>query len=310
MPVRRTRPIRLVALASVALIGLVPAQVGSAAVPPAPTLAGCPMLPSTNVWNKPVDRLPVAANSSRMIAAIGATARLHPDFSDEGGYGIPFNIVGTSTPRSTVDFYYPDESDRVGYPIPAAPKIEDGSDRHILLLERNACRLYELYDATRSGGAWSAGSGATWSLRSNALRPATWTSADAAGLPILPGLVRFDEVAAGAIRHAIRFTAPSTCNGYIYPARHEAGSGSCALKPPMGLRIRLKAGVNVTRYGPQARVILTALKKYGAILADNGSPLYITGAPDSGWDDDVLHALEGIRGSDFEVVDTSALRNG
>jgi hypothetical protein len=287
-----------------------PAPTGSAPAGTGPTIGGCPLLPVTNVWNKPVDTLPVRSDSATMIAAIGATAGLHPDFSNEGGYGIPFNIVGSSTPRSTVTFEYDDESDHVGYPIPASPKIESGSDRHILMVDADACRLYELYAAERSDTGWSAGSGATWDLRSDALRPAGWTSADAAGLPILPGLVRAEEVLAGAIRHAIRFTAPATCDGYIYPARHEAGSGSCATKPPMGLRLRLKASVDISGYGPQARVILAALKTYGMILADNGSPLYITGAPDARWDDDVLHALHGINGTDFEVVDTSSLVNG
>ena len=178
------------------------------------------------------------------------------------------------------------------------------------MINTDACRLYELFEATQSSGAWSAGSGATWDMRSNALRPDGWTSADAAGLPIFPGLVRYDEVAAGAILHALRFTAPSTCAGHVYPARHDAGSGSCALKPPMGLRVRLKASVDISGYGTQARVVLTALKRYGMILADNGSPWYVTGAPDTSWNDDVLHALGQIHGSDFDVVDTSGLVNG
>jgi hypothetical protein len=245
-----------------------------------------------------------------MIAAIGATASLHPDFSNEGHYGIPFNVVTSATPRSTVRFDYDDQSDHVRYPIPAHPKIEDGSDRHILMLDTSACRLYELYDAERNGSSWTAGSGATWNLRSNALRPADWTSADAAGLPILPGLARTDEVLAGAIRHALRFTAPSTCAGFIYPARHEAGSGSCSSRPPMGLRLRLKASVDISGFGTQARVILQALKTYGMLLADNGSALYVSGTPDSRWNDDVLHALGRIKGSDFEVVDTNRFVNG
>ncbi|HEY6058512.1 MAG TPA: hypothetical protein VIV06_10795, partial [Candidatus Limnocylindrales bacterium] len=178
------------------------------------------------------------------------------------------------------------------------------------MVDTTACQLYELFDAQVASGAWTAGSGATWDLRSNALRPDGWTSADAAGLPILPGLVRYDEVVAGAINHAIRFTAPRTCAGYIYPARHQAGSGSCATYPPMGLRLRLKASVDVSGFGTQARVVLGALKRYGMILADNGSPFYITGAPDAGWNDDVLHALGQIHGSDFEVVDTSGLVSG
>jgi len=274
-----------------------------------PSVGGCPVFPATNVWNRRVDTLPVRSDSAAMIGAIGATAGLHPDFSNAGGYGIPFNVVGSTTPRSSVSFYYPDESDNVGYPIPAAPLVEGGSDRHILMVDTDACRLYELYDASQSGSGWNAGSGATWDLRSNALRPAGWTSTDAAGLPIFPGLIRYDEVAAGAINHAIRFTAPSTCAGYIYPARHQAGSGSCTTKPPMGLRLRLKASVNIAGYGTQARVILTALKTYGMILADNGSPFYITGAPDTHWNDDVLHALGQIKGTDFEAVDTTGLVN-
>ncbi len=287
-----------------------PTPIGTLNQRPAASLAGCPMFPASNVWNKPVTGLPKASNSATMINAIGAAAHLHPDFSDAGNYGIPFNLVGTSTPRSTVAFVYDDESDHIGYPIPASPKIEGGSDRHILMLDRDACRLYELFAASKSGGSWSAGSGATWNLYSNALRPAGWTSADAAGLPILPGLVRYDEVALGEIRHAIRFTAPSTCDGYRYPARHEAGSGSCATKPPMGLRVRLKASVSISGYGPQARIILMALKTYGMILSDNGSAWYITGAPNAGWDDDQLHDLHGIDGTDFEVVDTTGFVNG
>jgi hypothetical protein len=252
----------------------------------------------------------VRPESGVLIASIGATAGLHPDFSSEGGYGIPFNLVTSATPRSTVVFAYDDESDHVGYPIPAGPLQEAGSDAHILMIDTSACRLHELYAADRSGSTWTAGSGATWDLRANTLRPAGWTSADAAGLPILPGLIRHDEVAAGAIRHALRFTAPSTCDGYVYPARHQAGSGSCSVKPPMGLRLRLKAGVNTSGYGAQARVILEALSTYGMILADNGSPFYLTGVPDTHWDDDVLHALGTIKGSDFEVVDTTGFVNG
>jgi hypothetical protein len=257
-----------------------------------------------------VDTLPVAANSAAMVAAIGLGPSLHPDFSNAGGYGIPYNVVGAATPRSTVSFQWPDESDPGPYPIPASPKIEGGSDRHILMIDTDACTLSELYAATKQGTAWSAGSGAIWDLRSNALRPDGWTSADAAGLPIFPGLVRYPEVAAGAIKHAIRFTAPSTCAGYIYPARHQAGDGSCNANPPMGLRVRLKADVDISGFGPQSQVILTALKRYGMLLADNGSPWYITGAPSTHWDDDELHDLGQLDGSSFEVVDTSGFVNG
>jgi hypothetical protein len=245
-----------------------------------------------------------------MAAAIGLDRSLLPDFSNAGGYGIPYNVVGASTPRSSVAFEYDDESDHVGYPIPPNPKIEGGSDRHLLMVETTECRLYELFAASLSGGAWQAGSGATWDLRSNALRPETWTSADAAGLPILAGLARHEEVVSGEIRHALRFTAPRTCDGYVYPARHEAGSGSCATYPPMGLRVRLRSDVDLSPYGPQARVVLVALQRYGAILADNGSAWYVTGAPSTNWDDDDLHDLHAIDGADFEVVDTTGFVNG
>jgi hypothetical protein len=268
-------------------------------------LSHCQIFPANNQWNEPVDSLPVASDSATMVAAIGSTVGLHPDF-DAIGDGIPYNIVGSATLHSTVTFKYNSESDHVGYPIPSKPKIEGGSDRHLLMVDTNACKLYELFDATSSGG-WHAGSGATWSLKSNAVRPAGWTSADAAGLPILPGLARYDQVAAGAIRHALRFTASSSCAGYLYPARHEAGSGSCSVEPPMGLRVRLKASFDISGFSAQTRVVLQALKTYGMILADNGSPWYISGAPDSRWDDDGLHHLNQVKGSDFEVVDTSGL---
>ncbi len=269
-----------------------------------PPLSHCPIFPASNPWNERVDTLPVAGDSAAMIAAIGAGVGVHPDFDTSPGDGIPYNIVGTSTPRSTVTFQYSSESDRVGYPIPSKPKIEGGSDRHLLMVDTNACRLYELFDATYSSGRWHAGSGATWSLASNALRPAGWTSADAAGLPILPGLARYDQVASGVIRHALRFTAPDSCAGYVYPARHEAGSGSCSVEPPMGLRVRLKASFDISHFSAQTRVILQALKTYGMILADNGSPWYISGAYSPSWDDDGLHNLNQVKGSDFEVVVT------
>jgi hypothetical protein len=275
--------------------------------------APCTLFPSTNVWNKRIDALPVASNSATMINAIGASGSLHPDFSSLDwnggvGYGIPYNVVSSSTPRYPVSFDYDDESDAGPYPIPSNPKIEGGSDAHLLSWDTESCMLYEIFDASKSGGQWYGGSGAIWDLRSNALRPDGWTSADAAGLPILPGLARYPEVAAGAIRHALRFTAPRTCSNHVYPARHDAGSYSCSSYPPMGLRLRLKASVDISGYGPQARVILTALKQYGMLLADNGSAWYVTGAPHASWNDDDLHGLGGIKGSDFEVVDTTSFR--
>jgi hypothetical protein len=247
-----------------------------------------------------------------MIAAIGNGASLHPDFSSLAwnggkGYGIPLNKVDSSTPTYHVSFHWAGESDPGPYPIPANPKIEGGSDAHLLLWDTQGCDLYEIFKADKSGGQWYGGSGAIWNLNSNQLRPNGWTSADAAGLPILPGLARWDEVADGAIRHALRFTAPDTCSGHIWPARHDAGSGSCSVNPPMGLRVRLKADVDISGFGPQARVILIALKRYGMLLADNGSAWYVTGAPNANWNDDDLHDLGQIDGSDFEVVDTSSM---
>ncbi len=300
---RATRPI------GARPVRTIPGRIG----PPPPSVPGapaCPIFPATNVWNVRIDGRPKASNSSTMIAAIGLDRGLHMDFGSYAGYGIPYQVVTASTPRSDVTFEYDDESDHVGYPIPANPKIEGGSDRHILMVDRDACRLYELFAAVKSGGAWSAGSGATWDLRSNALRPAGWTSADAAGLPILPGLVRYDEVAAGVIRHALRFTTDRTRKAYLYPARHHASSSTSSSLPPMGLRVRLKASYATSGFSPQARVIAEALKRYGMILADNGSPWYISGASDPAFDDDVLHELDVITGRDLEVVDTGGLING
>jgi hypothetical protein len=278
----------------------------------APTLPGipdCSVFPGSNVWNRRVDGLPVRTDSATLAATIGLTRRLHMDFGSYAGYGIPYNVVDASTPRRTVVFDYDDESDHVGYPIPASPLIEGGpgadGDRHILLVDEDACRLYELFAARLVSGTWHAGSGATWDLTSNALRPAGWTSADAAGLPILPGLIRYDEVAAGEIAHALRFTAPRTRTGYLYPARHQAGESGSASLPPMGLRMRLKASANLTGLSPHARTIAIALQRYGIILADNGSPWYVTGVSDARFDDDVLHQLDRFTGASFEAVDTT-----
>jgi hypothetical protein len=285
-----------------------PPTPGPTPVPtPPPAAAPCYVFPSSNVWNRDVSGLPVASNSAAMVSAIGIDSHLHPDF-DAVGDGIPYNIVTSSTPTYTVAFEYADESDPGPYPIPSSPRIEGGSDAHLLAIDVNQCKLWELYAVRAVGSGWAAGSGAYFDLRSNALRPEGWTSADAAGLPIFPGLVRHEEVVSGSINHAIRFTAPHTC-GYIYPARHLTAS-PCSNLPPMGLRVRLKASVDISGFGPDARVVLTALKRYGMILADNGSPWYITGTPDSRWNDDEFHQLQNLTGADFEVVDTSGLRNG
>jgi len=297
------------ALGAVAAAALSVVAVLAAQPAPPPWAPHCTIFPSGNVWNRPVTGLPVARDSQQLLASIGLGSHLHPDFSDHGAYGIPFNVVTNRTPRYRVAFQYRAESDPGPYPIPARPKIEGGSDRHLILINRDTCRLYELYAATRVGNRWTAGSGAIWNLTSNALRPAGWTSADAAGLPILPGLVRYDEIARGAILHALRFTAPVTRRAFIYPARHQAGSTSSPDAPPMGLRIRLKRSVSLAGFAPEVRVILVALRDYGMILADNGSPLYISGVPDPRWNDDQLHQLSRLTGADFEVVDTSGLRN-
>jgi len=308
MPDVRPARAALVVLAMQLLVAAaVPAAAHGAG---APRLGGCPVFPASNVWNQRVDALPVRDDSETLKRSIGLAAHLHPDFGAWQGYGIPFNIVSRQTRRVAVKFLWPAESDRIRYPIPRKVKREGGSDRHILMLDRTRCRLYELFAARRQNGSWRAGSGATWNLRSNQLRPSGWTSADAAGLPILPGLVRFAEVRRGHIGHALRFTAPQTRRAFIYPARHYASDDDDVALPPMGLRVRLKADVDISGYPYQARVILQALKEYGMILADNGSPWYVTGAPHPRWNDDALHTLHDIKGSDLEVVDTDGLRNG
>jgi hypothetical protein len=286
--------------AFVALLLLVfPSVAAASRLPGAPN---CPVFPADNAWNRDVSSLPVAADSDTLIASIGLDRALHPDFSNQGRYGIPFNVVRGTQNKLRVRFQYADESDRGPYPVPARPRIEGGSDRHMLIVDRDRCRLYELFAAKKAGGRWTAGSGAIFNLRSNALRPLGWTSADAAGLPIFPGLARAHEVRAGRIDHALRFTAPRTRRAFVFPARHQAGSSDDPALPPMGLRVRLKASVNISGFGPQSRVVLQALKTYGMILADNGSPWYVTGAPSSAWDDDDLHALGTITGAKFEVV--------
>ena len=282
----------------------------SAGPPSLPGARGCPIFPASNVWNTPVDQLPVAADSATLIDSIGRDRGLHADFGHELRYGIPYNIASKWTPRVKVSFEYADESDRVRYPIPPHPRQEGGGDAHIIVVDRNRCRLTELYAAERVNGRWKAGSGASWNLRSNRLRPDGWTSADAAGLPILPGLVRYDEVARGEIRHAIRFTAEQTRNAHIYPSRHDAGSSDDPALPPMGARVRLRASYDISKLPRQARVIAKAMQVYGMILADNGSNWYFSGASDRHFNDDTLHALDVITGKDFEVVDTSKLRSG
>jgi hypothetical protein len=302
---------RLLALPLLAAL-LLAAGAQAASAPSAATLAGCPLFPADNAWNRRVDALPVAADSATLIRSIGLDAGFHADFGsglwDGGPIGIPYTVVGGDQARVPVQFDYADESDRGPYPVPPNAPIEGGrnadGDRHVLLVDRAACKLYELYDAHPRGGgsSWEAGSGAIWDLRTNRLRPKGWTSADAAGLPILPGLARYDEVAAGAIAHALRFTAPRTRTSFVWPARHQAGESSSRALPPMGLRVRLKRGVSLRGLPKQAKVVAVAMKRYGLMLADNGSPWYVGGAPDPRWDNDQLHALDRLTGRDFEVV--------
>jgi hypothetical protein len=277
---------------------------------PGASLNGRRPFPDDNAWNTPIDQTPVDPNSDALIASIGAGAALHPDFGaayNGGPFGIPYVVIDSTMPRVPVSFDYADESDPGPYPIPRNAPIEGGAgstgDRHVLVLDRDRWMLYELFAAYPAGVGWHAGSGAVFDLSSNALRPAGWTSADAAGLPIFPGLVRYDEVVeVGAIRHALRFTAQRTRRGYIAPARHFASSDTSLTRPPMGMRVRLKASVDISSYPASARVILQALKTYGMILADNGSNWFLSGVPDARWNDTELNTLKQITGSNFEVV--------
>jgi hypothetical protein len=273
----------------------------------------CPIFPKTSPWNQRVDRLPVAANSDAIVHSIGPDETLHADFGSglwEGGpIGIPITVVRRSQRKVRVAFEYADESDRGPYPIPRGVKIEGGrrsdGDRHALILDRDSCRLYELFALyPTTGGGWRAGSGAIWNLRTNRLRPAGWTSADAAGLPILPGLARYDEVARGRIDHALRFTVRRTRRAYVWPARHYASDSNDPNLPPMGLRLRLKASYPTSGFPRQARIVLEALKRYGMLVSDNGSDWFISGAPDRRWSNEQLHTLHRVPGSAFEVVQT------
>ncbi len=300
---------RLVLLAVLAAAVLTPGALAA----PLPEAPGCPVFPASSVWNKPVNKLPLQKNSAAIVKAIGAGLNVHADFGsglwDGGPIGIPVTVVDSAQPKSPVDFHYDEESDPGPYPIPTDVAIEGGpaadGDRHAIIVDRDSCTLYELFDLHP---AWDAGSGAIWNMRSNALRPRGWTSADAAGLPILAGLARYDEVASGVINHALRFTVKRSRRAFIYPARHFASSYTSPSLPPMGLRLRLRANFPVASFPPQARVVLRALKRYGMIVADNGSSWYISGVPDPGWNNDQLHTLHRVKGSDFRVVNTSKLR--
>ena len=305
---RRTLPLLAGALA----LGVAAASAGKVA-----GVAACPVFPATSPWNQRVDKLPVAPNSDRIVAAIGADDNVHADFGsglwDGGPIGIPITVVGKAQAKSRVAFEYASESDKGPYPIPANVAIEGGrnadGDRHALIVDRDSCRLYELFALyPTAGGGWRAGSGAIFDLRSNRQRPAGWTSADAAGLAILPGLARWEDVARGRIDHALRFTVQDTRRAYVWPARHFASDKTDPSLPPMGLRFRLKRSYPIAGFPRQARIVLQALKEYGMIVADNGSNWYLSGAPSPKWSNDQLRTLHRVPGSAFEVVDGTKLR--
>jgi hypothetical protein len=290
------------------------AQISGAVVAtaPGPHEYSCPIFPASNPLNREITHAPVDPRSAAYIAAIGAGGHLHPDFGTEPGYGIPYVVVGPSQPKVPIDFTeYGEESEPGPYPIPAGAPVEgagEEGDRHVIVLQTGSCRLYELYGASRHGAGWQAGSGAVFNLRSNALRPEGWTSADAAGLPIFPLLVRYPEVQSGQIDHALRVTVEQTQRGYIHPATHYASSSSDPNLPPMGLRLRLKASFSLAGYHGESLVVLRALKRYGLIVADNGSSWYITGAPNPHWNDENLEELKRVPGSAFQAVQSGPIR--
>ena len=300
-------------------------RVAASAPPLAPSTAQsasfpgttCPVFPADNWWHADVSRLPVHSRSAQWLARTRAAAtRLHPDFGPSFGaqpvpYGIPVTIVSSSTRRVPVRFGYADESDRVRYPLSTRTRIEGGwnagGDRHAVVVDASTCTLFETWDTRLTPTGWYAGSGAVWSLRSNRLRPEGWTSADAAGLPILPGLLRYDEVARGHVDHAIRFTVPTTSKAYLWPARHQAGATRDPRYPPMGARFRLKASHRISTYSRQAQVVLRAMRSHGLVVADNGAAWYFQGTADSRWPIALVDELKRIPASAFEAVDTSRL---
>jgi hypothetical protein len=283
----------------------------------APVEYGCPILPAEDPLNQEIADAPVNPNSANYVASIGLSDHLHPDFGTNPTYGIPFTVVGAGQAKVPIKFTeYGSESNPGPYPIPANAPVEGGGrnghgDKHVLVLQEGSCMLYELYGAHHHGHGWSAASGAVFNLRSDALRPEGWTSADAAGLPIFPLLARYPEVATGQIDHALRVTVPETQAGYIHPATHYASASSNPNLPPMGLRLRLKASYSLAGFTGESLVILEALKRYGLIVADNGSPWFITGAPNPHWNDENLEQIKRVPGSEFEAVESGPiLRTG
>jgi hypothetical protein len=299
--------------AATPLVAATPAQSAARVLPG----TRCPVFPADSYWHAPVAGLPVHPRSAQWLGHMSTDRDLHPDFGPAFGeapvdYGIPVTVVRAGHPKVAVRFTYAGESDRVRYPLGADTRIEGGrgsdGDRHAIVVDASTCRLYETWATEQQGTRWTAGSGATWRLRSNALRPDGWTSADAAGLPILPGLLRYDEVAAGRVDHAIRFTTDTTDRRHVWPARHDAGSVDDPSYPPMGARFRLRASYPISSYGRQARTVLRAMKTYGLVLADNGSPWFFQGTQDSRWRGGLLDQLKRIPASAFEAVDTAPLR--
>ena len=308
------RRIALLVLVALAAVQMMASSSEGARLPGAKR---CPVFPKSSHWNRPVDKLPLHSRSAQIVSSIGGDENAHADFGsglyDGGPIGIPYRTVSRRTKRVPVSFEYADESDRGRYPIPPNAPIEGGrsssGDRHVILVDRSRCRLYELYSAypQNGGRSWKAGSGAIWNLRSNRMRRRGFTSADAAGLPILPGLVRPEEVRRGRIDHALRITVPRSRRAFVYPARHFASDDPDPNLPAMGQRLRLKRSFDTSRFPRQSRVVLRALKRYGAIVADNGAPWFVSGVPSRRWDNDDLHSLQRVPGGAWEVVDSTRL---
>jgi hypothetical protein len=303
-------------VASAAALTVAGAAAAGSARASAPSEFGCPILPGEDPLNEEIASAPVSPNSANYVASIGLGAHLHPDFGTPPGYGIPYAVVGPEQAKVPIKFGpYRSESDPGPYPVPANAPIEGGGkrgrgDKHVLVVQQGTCMLYELFKARRTHAGWRADSGAAFNLRSSALRPDGWTSADAAGLPIFPLLARYPEAHAGHIEHALRVTVPQTQRGYIHPATHFASRSSDANLPPMGLRLRLKASYSLAGFSGESLVILEALKRYGLIVADNGSPWFITGAPSPGWSDENLEQLKRVPGSEFEAVESGPIVHG
>ncbi len=325
--VRASDGLRLPALATAIALIVMASQAAAPAAASAPDRGSaprtnpipgtaCPMFPDDNYWHARVDRLPVNRLSAAWMSHMHSSINLHPDFGPSYGaqdvpYGIPITVVD-GTPRVPVTFDYADESDSVGYPLGKETLIEGGptseGDRHAIIVDSATCTLFETWNTHESEDGWTAGSGATWDLRSNRLRPSTWTSADAAGLPILPGLLRWDEVSAGRVDHAIRFTTNVTRRAFVWPARHQAGSTNDPQFPPMGARFRLKSTYPTVGHSKEANAVITALKQYGLVLADNGSPWYFQGTADPDWPANLIDELKTIPAAAFEAVDTSGMK--